>query len=63
MAEILNHGKYWNNETKKIEKVFVVICPECQRCFAIYSSSIKEKLPVICDECCCEFIPEESDIC
>ena len=71
MAEVTRHGIYYSEKTNSvhapihIEYSVDIKCPECGHVFTIdrhYIDEGKRNTRAWCNECDCEFIPEESDI-
>ena len=63
MAKIVEHGKYWSKEFKRVEKKTVLVqCPECENRFLVYYSDCFEHGAEAWCECGCKFIPEECDL-
>lgn len=64
MAKILKHGKYYDEETGKLNLSINVLCPECMQEISVYIQGLSKDndLPCICYNCGCEFIPTEEDI-
>ena len=64
MAKIIKHGKYYNENTGKLNIYIDVLCPECVQvvssCISAFSKN--NKLPCKCYNCGCEFIPTEEDV-
>ena len=64
MAKILKHGKYYDEETGKLNLDIDVLCPECMQKISVYITALKNDndLPCLCYACGCEFIPTEKDV-
>ena len=64
MAKILKHGKYYDEETGKLNLDIDVLCPECMQKISVYITALSRdnNLPCLCYNCDCEFIPAEEDV-
>jgi hypothetical protein len=64
MAKILKHGKYYDEETGKLNPDINVLCPECMQKISLYITALlsDNELPCLCHTCGCEFIPTEEDV-
>lgn len=63
MATIIEHGKYWQEETQQAYRNVRVQCPECGEPLLVSSYYIYEvhDTPAVC-ECGCKFIPDVYDV-
>ena len=64
MAKVIEHGRFWREESQQAYPDINIKCPECDNtiCISSYDLYITDPTPELWCICGCKFIPETSDV-